>query len=132
MTTATDTSKVLTADDVLNSDDLSQERIDVPEWGGHFWVRGMTGVQRDDFESSMVETRGKKREVVMKNIRASLVARTACTEDGTRIFTDSQVKALGEKSAAALDRVYDVAARLSGLREEDVEELAGEFPGELN
>lgn len=128
----TDTSRVLTAEDVLNADDLVQERIDVPEWGGHFWVRGLTGIQRDDFDASMIETRGRKREVVLKNIRASLVARTACTEDGTRIFTDSQVKALGEKSAAALDRVYDVAARLSGLREEDVEELAGAFSDKLD
>jgi len=39
----------------------------------------------------------------------------------------SDVKALGEKSAAALERVFDVARKLSGLSEDDVEELAGDF-----
>ena len=37
------------------------------------------------------------------------------------------VEALGEKSGAALDRVYSVAARLSGLSAGAVEESAGNF-----
>ena len=40
------------------------------------------------------------------------------------MFTDADVVALGAKSAAALDRIYDVATRLSGITDEDVEEIA--------
>jgi hypothetical protein len=35
------------------------------------------------------------------------------------------VALLGEKSAAALQRVFEVGQRLSGLSDGDVEELAG-------
>jgi hypothetical protein len=34
------------------------------------------------------------------------------------------VEALGKKSAAALNRVFEVAQRLSGITDDDVEELA--------
>jgi hypothetical protein len=34
------------------------------------------------------------------------------------------INTLGQKSAAALDRVYEVAARLSKISKEDVDELA--------
>ena len=35
------------------------------------------------------------------------------------------VKALGKKSSLALNRVFEVAQRLNGLTERDMEELAG-------
>ena len=38
-------------------------------------------------------------------------------------LSDADMEALGEKSAAALQRVFDVARRLSGMSESDVEEL---------
>ena len=38
-----------------------------------------------------------------------------------------RIVALGAKSAAALDRIYDVATRLSGITDEDVEEMAEEM-----
>jgi len=48
------------------------------------------------------------------------------------VFTQQDVAALGELSAAALDRVFDVASRLSGLNPEDVEAMtknSGAAPG---
>lgn len=38
---------------------------------------------------------------------------------------EADVKALGRKSALALNRVFEVAQRINGLTEEDMEELAG-------
>jgi hypothetical protein len=40
------------------------------------------------------------------------------------VFTQQDVAALGELSAAALDRVFEVASRLSGLNQDAVEENA--------
>ncbi len=88
-------------------------------------MRGLTGAERDAFEQSIVETRGKNTRMNLRNIRAKLVALTVVDEDGNRIFSDEDAEALGKKSAAALDRIFAVAQRLSGLRPEDVEELAG-------
>jgi len=118
---------VLNRDDILKVSDISIEEVDVPEWGGSVFVKGMTGTERDAFESSIVQQRGKNSSVNMSNIRAKLSAQTICDEAGERLFTDADVKALGKKSATALQRVFDVAQRLSGISGDDVEELAKEL-----
>jgi hypothetical protein len=115
----------LSRDEILQAQDLPTEDVPVPEWGGVCRVRGLTGAERDAFEQSIVETRGKNTRMNLRNIRAKLVALTVVDEDGNRIFSDEDAEALGKKSAAALDRIFAVAQRLSGLRPEDVEELAG-------
>jgi hypothetical protein len=119
--------KILTRDAILQAQDLPRELVDVPEWGGSVYVRALTGAERDAFETSIVEQRGKSTKMNLKNIRAKLVALTVVDEEGNRIFSDSDASALGKKSAAALDRVFEVAQRLSGLRPEDVEELSKNF-----
>ena len=117
--------KFLTRDAILKAHDLPTEDVEVPEWGGVVRVRGLTGAERDAFEQSIVEQRGKNTRMNLRNIRAKLVALTVVDEEGNRVFSDEDAEALGKKSAAALDRVFAAAQRLSGLRPEDVEELAG-------
>lgn len=124
---------ILSKEAILSADDLEKELVEVPEWGGAVYVRALTGAERDAFEQSMVEMRtvrqGRKQETVremrLQNIRARLCALTICDEEGNRLFTDADVQALGRKSASALNRVFQVAQRLSGLTDEDVDELAG-------
>ena len=60
----------------------------------------------------------------LKNIRARLVVKTACDENGALLFTEDQASYLGKKSAKALDRCFSVAQTLNGLSGNDVEELA--------
>lgn len=115
---------LLTRDAILHAEDLPRELVEVPEWGGSVYVRALTGAERDAFEASVVEQRGKSAKMNLRNIRAKLVALTVVGEDGKRLFSDADANLLGEKSAAALDRVFTVAQRLSGLRDEDVEDLA--------
>ena len=110
---------------ILQCDDLPKELVSVPEWGGDVFVRTLSGTERDMFEQSMMEGKGKNREMNLKNIRARLAVLTICTEDGTRLFEAKDVDALGKKSAAALDRIFSVSQKLNGLSGEDVEELAG-------
>ena len=117
----------LKRDDILNVKDIAIELVEVPEWGGEVYVKGMTGLERDAFEGSIVEIRGKGRRVNMANVRAKLAAQTLCDENGERLFTDADVKELGRKSASALQRVFEVAQRLSGIGEEAVKELTGEL-----
>ena len=115
----------LTREGILAIADIRTETTDVPEWGGTVIVQGFTGDERDDFEATCVQGRGRKTEVNLRNYRAKLVARCCRLPDGTRMFTDDDALALGQKSAAALNRIFEVAARLSGLTEQDMEELAG-------
>jgi len=115
----------LTRDEILKADDIEIEEVEVPEWGGSVYVRGLTAEQRDQYEQSLIVRKGKKSDINLVNARARLVALTVVDENGDSLFTLADAEALGQKSAAALQRVFEVAQRLSGLTEEDVEELVG-------
>ena len=116
---------LLSRDAILQADDLEYEDVEVPEWGGTVRVRALNGTDRDAYEASLRQLRGKEFVPNTVNVRAKLVAKAVVGEDGERLFSDQEVSALGKKSAAALDRVFEVAARLSRISEEDVDDLAG-------
>lgn len=116
---------LLSLDDILKANDLASETVPVPEWGGAVLVRGLTGEQRDAFEGSFFSGRGKDQKENFDNLRARLVAVSLVQPAGAEPVTPEKVKALGGKSAAALDRVYTVCQRLSGLRPADVAEMVG-------
>lgn len=117
--------KVLGRDEILGANDIKRELVPVPEWGedAAVYVRSLTARERDDFERSMIEFRGDKQTVNLAQARAKLAAMAICDENGKRLFTDLDVKALGEKSASALQRVWDVAQGLSKISQEDMDEL---------
>jgi hypothetical protein len=109
---------LLSKESILSVQDLPKELVDVEQWGGSVWVRGMTAGERDMFEDK-IRTEG------MKNLRALMASMTIIDEDGKRMFTDKEVKGLAGKSAEALDKVVEVASKLSGLLESDIEILEG-------
>ena len=115
---------VLGRDAILAAQDIQQEVLPVPEWGGDVIVRALSGTQRDAFEAGVVEQRGKDTKMNLVNIRARLVALSVVGEDGKPLFSEKDIPALGKKSARALQRVWDKARELSGLSDDDVEELA--------
>ncbi len=122
------------ANDVLTMDDIGSEYVDVPEWDRRLLVVGMTGIERDGWEQSrMVERRNQKgrvrREMDLLNLRASLVALTVRkpSDPTVRVFDDTLLVQLGNKSAAALERVFDAARKLSGLTDDDIDELTDDL-----
>ena len=126
----------LSRDAILQREDIVTEDVEVPEWGGTVRVRGMSGVERDKFEAGLIAqpvANGRRRrpqeqqQTNMENIRAKLCSWCCVDEQGGRLFAESDVQALGGKSAAALARIFDVATRLSGITEEDVDEMAQEM-----
>jgi hypothetical protein len=46
------------------------------------------------------------------------------------MYRDADAKWLGEKSSKVIGELYDVAARLSGMRAEEVEEVAADLDGD--
>lgn len=131
-------SPVLTREAIREVDDRKIEPVEVPEWGGSLFVRGLTGTDRDSFEMAMIVQRnaGKGKvnkdrrpaqELNLQNLRAKLVVRCVVDSDDIEkakpVFELADIEWLGRKSAAALQRVYVVAQRLSGLAPEDVEDL---------
>lgn len=117
-------SNYLKRSDILGHDDFVTEEVNVPEWGGVVVVKAMNGLERDAYESSLFELRGKNVIRKMDNIRAKLVAMTVIDPETKELmFTVADIETLGKKSAAALDRIFTVAQRLSKITAEDIEEL---------
>jgi len=112
---------LLSRSDILKATVTPRETVSV--LGGEVIVRGMSGVERDAFEASCLEGRGKKQGFNMKNFRARLVALCCIDEQGHRVFSDADAVALGDVRADVIDRLFGVAQRLSGMRDEDVDEL---------
>lgn len=114
---------LLTGEQILGVDDHALERVECPEWGGHVYVRTLEGQERDLFEQSFLDAAGNRKQIV-HNIRAGLLVRALCDQRGQRLFSDKDIARLGKKNAKPLDRLFDVAQRLSGLSDKDIEEIA--------
>jgi hypothetical protein len=115
---------ILGRDAILQAQDISKELVHVPEWGGDVYVKGMTGAERDKFEASLISSKAGGKQVNLSNVRAKLASLTLCDEGGNLLFTETDVRELSKKSAAALQRVFETAQKLSGLGEADIEELS--------
>jgi len=100
---------------------VPSETVSVPGVG-EVEVRGLTAAGRDEWEQRIVSAKGK----TVRNIRASLVA--LCVYEADRlVFSPGDIDALGELPAQVVDRLYEVASRLSGLGAKDQETLEGNF-----
>lgn len=122
----------LSKQSILNANDLQTEDVEVPAWGGTVRVRSLTGKQRDAFEASLVSGEGKKRKPDLVNVRAKLVGLCLVDEQGARLFSESEILALGAKSASALDSVFTVCQRLNGLSPEEGENTEKKSGADLN
>jgi hypothetical protein len=114
---------VLSREAIIKSDDRQKEVVSVPEWGGDVIVRAMSSEELDSWEQWAVDQRQRWGDNICPNLRASLCVRCIVDEKGERVFGDGEVEILGRKSGAALDRIYAVAARLSGRTKQDFDEL---------
>jgi hypothetical protein len=113
----------LTKEQILNFNDSKFEVVDVPEWGEGAQVRVgvMSGFARDQFEASVI---GKNGGMNMQNIRAKLAAATLVDDSGKLMFSEADINKLGQKSGAALDRIFAVAQKLNRITDQEVEQLA--------
>lgn len=118
---------MLNREDILGMNDIKIEIVSVPEWGGDVYVRNLSGHERDEFEASIVERRGKKQTLNASDLRAKLAAYSICDENGKRLFSESDVRVLTTKSASSLQRVFEVAQRLSGIGDDAVSELVDDL-----
>lgn len=118
----------LTRDQILGSADTKIQAVFVPEWNGTVYIRNLNGKGRDAFEGSRVRIQANNKvELLHDNTRATLLSLSICDEAGTLVFSESDVIALGQKNASALDRLFEVAQELSALRPKDLEAKVKNF-----
>lgn len=113
---------------------LKTKQVPVPELGDDnvALLRELTGAERDAYEAGLINSRVNKRsdmqDLNMTNARARLVIVALIGEDGTQLFdptSAADLALIGAWPGSVLDRLYDEAAKLSGLTEEDKAALMG-------
>jgi len=109
---------MLSKADILESKDIESEVVKVPEWNGEVMVYGLTLAEKDKWGDSIVID-GK---ATMEGATARLCALCIRDEKGKPIFTNKDITSLQAKSAKALDRVFLVAQRLSGIGQEEIKD----------
>lgn len=124
----------LSADQILNVDDLKREVVPVPEWKGKVMVRGATALERDDYDNDLfvTDTKGEKTVTTpnLANAKARLVVK--CIIDpktGQRLFPDTKAGELGRKSAGVINRLFQKIQTLSGLDKKSQAVLEGNSGG---
>jgi len=98
---------------------VPSETVDVAGVG-QVEVRGLTAAGRDEWEARLFNGRSRN----LRNVRASLVS--LCVYDnGERVFDSADIDSMGEMPASVIDRLYEVAMRLSGIGASEQEKLEG-------
>lgn len=121
---------------ILEHDDTEFEDVVVNEWrppgqneDAKVRVRPMTAAQRSRVEATMLEVNqtGRGYEKIGQ-IALRIVSWCVVDPDtGEPMFTEADVKALGQKSSKPILRIRDAAFKLSGLAEGAVEEAVEDF-----
>lgn len=111
----------LTIEQIRAVNDHQEVDVPVPEWGGKVRVRSLSTGEKQEFEQGMIKVKGKQRDVNLKNLRERLIVKALVQPR----MTQTDIQMLSEKNALPVSRIYDVAAALSGLSDDDVESLVG-------
>lgn len=111
---------ILSREQVLQSSDVIERIVDVPEWGGEVKIKTLTkGRQLAMRKAAMVD--GKADED-----RLEVLIFMACVVEPQ--FTESDFEALKDKSASAMDRVLKEIYAGSGMTKEDAKAIDKSFP----
>ena len=118
---------LLTAEQLTRPLPRRFERVELPEFGedAHVFVKGFTAREKGRFETSLQNKKGNRDKARVQEVRERLLVATVCDEDGTLIMSADDVSELGNQDSGVVSRLFDVAMRLCGMSDDDVEELAG-------
>lgn len=107
---------------------------DVKAFGGTVRLREMSGNMRDEYEIFLLSTRNKSEgegedDSRPKIVRATLLVYSIVDEKDNLIFSQSDIKALGDQPISGLQLLYDTAIKLNALSAEDLKTLEGNLKG---
>jgi hypothetical protein len=110
----------LTKNQILAAEDRPSTEVEVPEWGGTVRIMAPSSWELSEHQASQIKVRlgsdGKPQTTVdMTGADAKLAALCIVDGEGKRLFDEKDVRKLGGKSAAALDRVVKAAKTLPGM-----------------
>lgn len=118
---------MLGREDILSADDLKSRPVLVPDWGGEYTLREMTGVLRDAWVAACQKNADDEGTVSVRDLKALLLIFCLVDDEGELLFCVDDLPALQAKSGRVIDDLFRDAQELNGLdmSEEAVQEAAG-------
>lgn len=108
------------------------EKVHIKEMNADFFVRSLGATEKAGWEYAPIDVNNNAKngnnvlqfaKNRMISARERLVELAVCNEDGSRFFKDGDAAQIGKQNAKVISTLYDVAARLSGISKEDLEEV---------
>lgn len=100
---------------ILATEDIRHEDVQVPEWGVTVRVRALPGNLMEAWAQAHVDAQGKPRDSRDRMLRIFLLC-IVDPETGEPIFTEADLPALEKKCASAIGALTGVALGLNGGR----------------
>ena len=114
----------LTREQLLTPVAVAKEEVFIPELNDSVWVKGMTAAERSKFERTFQTPDGKSNKRRTLQVRERLCIASCVDENGAVLFTQDDIDALGRQSGSVIERIVNVAQRLCGMSDQDVEDMA--------
>lgn len=105
-------SKFLDKHSILAADDAGVSRFDVPEWGGHVFMKTLSVAEGIAFQAA-------KDGVVDEKVVILFLTFALCDEAGSPIFNQSEVDEIARKSPHAIARLGNAALAHNKMTEGD-------------
>lgn len=118
------TREILTADRFFAIAERPKQDVPFPEAGNGavIPVWGLTPTERTRFERRFQrEVAPADRDALLEAFRECLVATCCRNDDGSLVFSESDVSRLGKSHGALVERLFDVAGQLSGITKQDAD-----------
>lgn len=103
---------ILSKNAILQADDFEFANVDCPEWGGEVRVRGLTAA--DQAYIAKLSNQDKKEILTL-----SVFIRGVVDENGERIFSNSDMDELKNRSYAVIERVAKKVIELTSKGDAD-------------
>lgn len=110
---------LLSKGEILTVNDEVFQYVNVPEWGGKVKLYAMSLQEHIEFE----KLKNKKDESINGDQIVFVLSNAIRTEDGTKMFSKEEAKALLKKNVAVVSRLFMKCAELSKVSTPDVEDL---------
>jgi len=107
----------LTKQQITEAQDRKFVEVEVPEWGGT--VR-LASLNADDAVEQEALVRKSKEGVPAVNPLTTLLAASIVDSEGNRLFSQSELAALGKRSPRILARLVTAVQKLNGDMVEEV------------
>jgi len=133
--------KYLSRDQILTTQEgIRTQEVPVPEWGGVVLVRELTAIQAaelglfavsDDGRISMDGDKLDRDSVSVTELVAMfprVVAACVVDEDLNAVLSIDDVRAMGARSSAPIQRIAEIALNISGLSDTETDDESEDSP----